>query len=221
MALADVLIWLDDAQFSKGSFTSRVQVKTAGGVKWLSIPLAGQGSFQEIRNLVPANPEWWRPHRALLTQALQSQPFLAQALTLFEAMPAGGPLVDSLIGSAEGPARAMGVLPRRILRASSMQISGGSWERVLRMVKSVGGTHYITGHGALAYLDHGAFEADGIAVSYMDYRPAPWPQSHGAFTPCVTCLDLLASLPAESAAAHLCPATLDWRAFKAHKEQTA
>lgn len=26
MSLADVFIWLDDAQFSKGSFTNRVQV---------------------------------------------------------------------------------------------------------------------------------------------------------------------------------------------------
>ena len=45
MALADVMIWLDDVQFSKGSFTNRIQVKTASGpIKWMSIPLEGKGS---------------------------------------------------------------------------------------------------------------------------------------------------------------------------------
>ena len=39
MSLADVFIWLDDAQFSKGSFTNRVQVKTDNGLTWMSVPL--------------------------------------------------------------------------------------------------------------------------------------------------------------------------------------
>ncbi len=37
--LADVYVHYPDVQFSKGSFTNRVQVKTAGGSRWLTLPL--------------------------------------------------------------------------------------------------------------------------------------------------------------------------------------
>ena len=221
MALADVYIWLDDAQFSKGSFTNRVQIKTAAGIKWLSIPLAGKGSYQDIRNLGASEPSWWMPHRALLAQALKGRPHLAQALAIFDQVPKDIALVDTLIASAEAPAHAMGIRPSTILRSSEMSVEGNSWDRVLRMVKAVGGTEYITGHGALNYLDHEAFEAAGVAVSYMNYNPLPWPQDHGDFTPYVTCLDLLANVAAEQAAAHLRPAVTGWRTFKALRERSA
>lgn len=218
MALADVFIWLDDAQFSKGSFTNRVQVKTESGIKWMSIALEGKGSHQPILDLKPARPGWHAAHRDLLVQALRARSHSEAALALFDALPFEGPLVDTLVASAEVQAEALGVLPQRRLRSSKLAVSGGSWDRVLRLVQEVGGTEYITGHGALSYLDHEAFEAAGIAVSYMDYAPRPWPQSPLPFTPFVTGLDLIASVSAETAATHLCPATLGWRDFKAHKE---
>jgi hypothetical protein len=52
----------------------------------------------------------------------------------------------------------------------------------------------------------------------MDYRVAPWPQAHGAFTPFVSVLDLLAWLPAGDAADRLRPATLPWREMLERKE---
>ncbi|GGE88699.1 WbqC family protein [Stappia taiwanensis] len=218
MALADVYIWLDDAQFSKGSFTNRVQVKTDAGMKWLSIALEGKGSHRAIHDLAPAKADWHQAHRALLLQALRDRPHAKAVLDLFDGLPFDAALVETLIASAEAPAAKLDVLPARRLRSSKMGVDGRSWDRVLRLVQAVGGTEYITGHGALSYLDHETFEAAGIAVSYMDYAPRPWPQSPAPFTPYVTCLDLLASLPAEEAATHLCPATLGWRQFKDRKE---
>jgi len=224
MALADVCIWLDDAQFSRGSFTNRVQVKTSQGLRWISIPLEGKGSFQPIRDLRAAEPGWSAPHRALLGQALRGRPNVDRAMAVFDHVNASSDAVSlchTLIASAEAEAVAIGVLPPTCLLASLMGQGGASWDRVLRLVEAVGGTDYLTGHGAIAYLDHTAFEARGIGVSYMDYSPRRWPQAHGAFTPFVTGLDLIASVPDEFAELHLCPATIGWRDFKARKEQNA
>lgn len=216
MALADVYIWLDDAQFSKGSFTNRIQVKMPGGRKWISIPLVGQGSFQPIANLRAAASDWIASHRALLRQSLHGQPHTQAALDLFDRVMAGnGSLCDLLIAGAEAQADHMGIRPRQILRSSQMNVGGTSGERVLQLVQAVGGTDYLTGHGARNYLDHEAFNANGISVSYMTYDPLPWPQPHGDFTPFVTGLDLIASQEAEAAKAHLRPASLDWRDFMA------
>ena len=37
--LADIIVHYDDVQFSKGSFTNRVQIKTKDGFKWMTVPL--------------------------------------------------------------------------------------------------------------------------------------------------------------------------------------
>lgn len=220
MRSADIFIWLNDAQFSRGSFTNRVQVKTATGRTWMSIPLAGKGAFQRIDQLQAADDECFPRHRALLQQSFLGRPHCRTALDLFDRALAGRTsLCEALIGSAEILAQSIGVLPERILRSSEMGVAGGSWRRVLDLVKAVGGTRYVTGHGALAYLDHAEFEVHGVEVRYMDYDPVPWPQPLGTFTPFVTGLDLVASVGANDAAQHLNPATIDWRAFATRKEQ--
>lgn len=210
MKLADVLIWLDDAQFSKGSFTNRIQVKTAGGVKWMTIALDGKGAFQEIRRLSARDPDWRRSHRSLLATALRSAPHLDQALSLFDHAAQAPRLVDTLIASAELQAEALGALPPRRLIASQMGVDGQSWRRVLDLVLAVGGDRYVSAAGGARYLDHEAFERDGVAVSYMDYNPLPWPQAHGDFTPFITSLDLIAAKGSD-AGGHVRPTTVPWR----------
>ncbi|SOH95596.1 WbqC-like protein family protein [Monaibacterium marinum] len=212
MALADVYIWLDDAQFSKGSFTNRVQVKVGAERKWMSVPLAGKGSGQFIGSLSANGNTWEQGHRALLTQSLRGKPYVADALALFDSVMAGTTLCDRMIESAQAMAKPLGILPKRILRSSNMGVEGTGWSRVLDMVRAVDGTTYITGHGAASYLDHAAFEAADIAVEYMSYDVAPWPQT-GEFTPYVTALDLLASCTPTVARTGLNPATVSWRSF--------
>lgn len=219
MALADVYIWLDDAQFSKGSFSNRVQVKLPAGRKWMTVPLEGTGSFQRILDLSAKGEDWRASHRQMLAQSFCSYPYRAISIDLFDAiMAAPGSLCDRLIAGAEAQARAMGCLPPRILRSSAMDVRGSASDRVLRLVQAVAGDQYITGHGAFDYLDHAALNAAGIAVSYMDYAPRPWTQTHGGFSPYVTGLDLLAA-EGEKAAEHLCPASTDWQAFRAAWEK--
>lgn len=220
MAMADVYIWLDDVQFSKGSFTNRIQVKFGSERRWMSVPLAGKGSFQNIADLQPTGMDWISSHRTLLGQSLRDRPHTAAALALFDqAVVVPGSLCDRLIASTEVMGEAMSILPQKRLRSSQMAVAGSSSDRVLALVKAVGGSEYLTGHGALPYLDHEGFEAAGVRVSYMDYNPLPWPQGSGEFTPYVTGLDLLASHEPSAAVTCLRPASVDWQSFKALREK--
>lgn len=218
MALADVMIWLDDVQFSRGSFTNRVQVKTEAGIKWLSLPLRDKGHRTMIRDLQATDAGIFARHRSLLRNALAAAPHLAAALDLFDAATGRGSLCDTLIDSAEAQARALGLPARRTLRSGGMDVPGQGSARVLDLVRAVGGTRYVTGHGARNYLDHAAFEAAGVDVEYMDYAPHPWPQAHGAFTPYVTALDLVSNVAPGGRRAHLKPGTSPWRDFLTARE---
>lgn len=216
MSLADVYIWLDDVQFSKGSFTNRVQIKSKRGKSWLSIPLKGAGSFQMIHSLTTLTHDWRGRHRALLAESLNGLPYISEALSIFDRTMINEHLIDLLIASAENLASSLGILPGRILRSSDLGINGSSWHRVLEIVRAVGGATYVTGHGAIKYLDHEAFENAGVNVEYMEYAPTPWFQSHGDFTPYVTTLDLVAAVGHARAVEHLRPRTVHWREFQAN-----
>lgn len=210
MKLADVFLWLDDAQFSKGSFTNRIQLKMPGGRKWMSVPLKGKGAFTPIRDLEATDEAWRQSHRSMLRASLGAAPHLDDALAVFDAALGRPALCDVLIASAEEQARALGCLPSRIERSSAMDVPGGSWQRVIELVRAAGGTRYVSGAGGARYLDHAAFERAGLQVAYMEYNPLPWPQAHGAFTPYVTALDLVAARGPE-AGSHLRPLTVPWR----------
>lgn len=218
MAMADIYVWLDDAQFSKGSFTNRVQVKLPIGRKWMTIPLDGTGSFLPIYALAAKGSSWIDSHREMLSQSFKGYPHAASAIGLFsDVMQDQATLCELLIHGCEAQARALRCLPPRILRSSDLALEGSSWERVLGIVTKLGGTHYLTGHGALSYLDHESFERAGVSVSYMSYDHLIWAQSHGEFSPFVTGLDLLASA-GPSACNHLRPACMNWRDFKRSRE---
>lgn len=218
MRLADVYVWLDDVQFSKGSFTNRVQVLVEGKQVWMTVPLAKK-TGRDIANLEARGDEWRASHRALLTQSLRQAEHLETALDVFDLALARTPLVDLLIASAEGCGEALSALPPRIVKSSDLGVGGRGSDRVLDIVRHLDGTRYLTGHGAARYLDAGVFEAAGVEVEFMDYHVVPWPQRGGPFTPYVTALDLLAMRGPE-APGHLQPRTVPWRAFIEHYAET-
>ncbi|WP_104667998.1 WbqC family protein [Ensifer adhaerens] len=213
LMLADSYIYLDDAQFSKGSFTNRIQLLNGEDRSWMTIPLAGKGSFQKIRDLSATGRDWRTSHRSLLRQSLSGAPHIDDALAIFDEVYAQETICDLLIASIDVPARYLSIgFERTVQRSSEMAIEGTSWQRVLNLVLSAGGTRYLTGHGAASYLDHDAFEAAGVHVEYMSYSCTTWPQPRETFTPYVSVLDLIARTGPD-ARKYLLPKTISWREF--------
>ncbi len=216
--LADVFVHYDDVQFSKGSFTNRAQVKTAEGMRWLTLPLSGLSLGQAIREVrLSASRDWRGEHLALLRRAYAGAPCADDMLGLVESVYAAADdgLGDLAIRGLLAVADYFGLARRtRFVHSSELGIAGKSSQRVLDIVRHLGGTRYVTGHGARHYLDHALFERNGVAVEYMDYRCNPYPQMHGAFTPHVSILDLIANTGRDGVA-FINSATRPWRDFLA------
>lgn len=195
--LADVYVHYGDVQFSKGSFTNRVQIKTAQGSKWLTVPLQQLSLGQSIDEVqLDTRSNWRRQHLDQLKQAYAGAPHRKDMLALVESV---YQQPHSTIGelsraSMMACCRYYGLeTGRRFVEVGELGIAGASSQRVCDIVKALGGTRYITGLGARHYLDHPLFEDAGIRVEYMDYRKQPYPQLHGEFTPYVSLLDLIAN----------------------------
>lgn len=217
MRLADVFVHYDDVPFSKGSFTNRVQIKQPGGsTVWMTVPLYDFKLGQRIDEvLVQDRRTWVSKHLTMLRYSFGQAPYAHDALGLAEHVFSGHACTISNVARTSMLALAdyLGLsATTRFVNSADLKIQGSSSQRVLDVVKLNGGTRYITGHGASQYLDHRLFEKQGIEVAYMDYQCKPYAQSHGAFTPYVSALDLIA---------HVGPAGIDclvsnsiyWRDF--------
>lgn len=214
--LADVYVHYGDVQFSKGSFVNRVQIKTAQGVKWLTVPLQNLSLGQVIDEVEINNSiDWRKQHKGILMQAYAKAPYLDQMMGL----------VDEAYRLQVGT---IGALSRRTIKVccdffelgigkrfidvKELVIEGKSSQRVFDIVRSLEGTQYITGWGARKYLDHQLFENAGISVEYMDYEKSHYPQLHGEFTPYVSILDLVANV-GKNGAEYIRSNTINWKEF--------
>lgn len=214
--LANTYVHYGDVQFSKGSFTNRVQIKTAQGIKWLTVPLQdvslGQ-SIDEVR--INARTDWRTRHMDMLKQAYAEAPYRKDMLALVESVyQYQGDSIGMLSRlSMEACCNYFGLdAGRRYIDVRQLGIGGSSSQRVLDIVKALGGADYITGLGARNYLDHRLFEDAGIAVEYMDYQKSPYPQLHGEFTPYVSILDLIANL-GKDGVDWIHSGTINWKDF--------
>lgn len=215
--LADVFVHYDDVQYSRGSFTNRVQVKGPKGVTWLTLPLKDFHFGQRIDEvMLDDRTDWRAKHRDILRQNYLKAPFREDMLGLVDRV-----FAHELVTVADVSRRSMLELAAyfkldraRFVFSHDLPIDGSSSERVCDIVEHLGGTNYITGHGARNYLNHALFESKGISVAYMDYQRTPYPQLHGDFTPYVTALDLVANC-GTAGADMIHSGTLDWKEFAA------
>lgn len=216
LRLADVFVIYDDVQFSKGSFTNRVQIKTSNGNRWMTVPLPGLHLGQAINQIrLDSNNKWPGQHRDLLWQAYKKAPFVDDMLALFDGVFSGNAETLSELAHASTMALVSYFEIANHLHfidAKKTGISGKSSQRVLDIVSALSGKVYITGHGARNYLDHNAFEQAGISVQYMDYRLQPYPQLHGNFTPYVSALDLAANC-GKQGVQYIQSNTIEWKKF--------
>ena len=214
--LSNVFVHYEDVQFSKGSFSNRVQVKTEAGMRWLTVPLRNHMLGQNINEVeVDCRGDWQRSHRDILKQAYAMSAYKAEMFDLVDDV--FSRKYDSLAelskASMMSLVRYFGLEHGRVfIDSPDLAISGSSTQRVIDICGRLTATHYITGHGARNYLAHEAFEAEGIEVDYISYGLSPYKQLHGSFTPYVTALDLVANC-GKDGAHHIVGKPIPWREF--------
>jgi hypothetical protein len=194
---ADIFVHYDDVQFSKGSLVNRVQLKLPEGIRWLTIPIDKNRSGQRINELQPHNKfEWLSRHLDLLKRSFADAPFKDEAIGLAESVYVRDydNIGDLSRASMMSLVEYFGLNAHtNFIDVRDLDIHGSSTDRVLNVVKHLGGKIYVTGHGASQYLNHDKFEEADIVVRYMNYECIPYKQNHGPFTPFVSALDLIAN----------------------------
>lgn len=193
IARADIFVFLDDAQFSKGSYINRVQVLAAGAPRWLTLPVSA--SLGKPINKTPVATDGW--HRAQLDKIeayYRSAPFFAEVF----------PVIADLLTSAEGPsighinAAVIMALAQRLglvtpfSRSSRLSLPPASGDaRLVAIVRALGGQVYLSGGGGAKYQDATAFERAEICLRYNDTDLPSYDQGGIPFVPGLSVIDAL------------------------------
>jgi len=213
---ADIFVHFDDVQLPlAASFTTRVQVKTKSGAMWLSAPVdRSKGNANSINKSFFSNEINWRQkHIKTIEHLYKKTPFFNEmmdiALNIYNQQTNNiaefDQYCDETLMSFFG-------LHTKIMKSSEIHVSGSKTELLVNICKELGADVYITGHGALNYLDYDMFEKNKIEVQYIQYYFKPWDQQFGEWTPYVTSLDLIAAT-GSNCINHLDSTTLYWKDF--------
>ncbi|MCK7578325.1 MAG: WbqC family protein [Chromatiales bacterium] len=215
--LCNTFVYYDDAQYSKGGFTNRVQIKTMQGIRWLTVPLRDLRLGQRINQVEIDNRiDWKRRQIDQLRQAYAKAPYREDMLDLISGLFKNDYYIigDLAQKSTEALISYFPSIKNNTitLLSSHMKIQGASTQKVIDLCSTLNAKKYLTGHGARHYLEHEKFEAQGIDVAYIDYSLSEYPQLHGPFTPYVSALDLIANCGPE-AVNYIKGQAIDWRSF--------
>jgi len=194
---ADIYVFYDDVQYVKRSLMNRVDIKTENGPSWLTIPLNKMHQNYLINQVTCYEESKWRAdHLNRLKQTYKNTPFVNEMYNL---------ACDILHNTEERLSDVTITAIRKICHyynldrkvefylSSELNIEGKSSQRLLNISLALGADVYLTGMGALRYMDFDLFDKAGINVEFIDYALNPYPQLYGNFNPYVSILDLISN----------------------------
>lgn len=193
---ADIFIFFDTVQFPRGkSYCSRVKIKAPEGAKWLTVPASGKGKLLQIKDVQISGGTWTKKHLGTLKACYGKTPYFNEMFASIENIytNAGQYIADFNIQLISYMANILEARTK-FIRASNLQApAGDTGEYIINLVKSVGGSIYISGQGAGTgrYLVEQNFKKAGVKLELFNYVYPRYQQLWGDFVPGLSVVDIL------------------------------
>lgn len=193
MSRADVFIFLDDAQFTKGGYTNRVRILASNGPRWLTVPIH-VSLGQRILEVEPSKKGWKKSHIDLLRNEYRGagcfKEILPELAAILESAPDSN-LAEINISLLMALADKLGIRPR-FMRSSEMGVSGAADDRLVNLLLVVApDASYLSGEGGAKYQDPAKFEAAGLGFEYTNFKHPEYDQGGDEFTSGLSVVDCL------------------------------
>jgi len=194
IARADYFIFLDNVQFSKGSFTNRSKILDGGHPNWLTVP-AKPRLGTPITEVKIASFEWKQKHLEKIEMNYQNSPNSGSMLPFLRKLYDQDDLTMLSAFNIHLIKAISELLELKVTFIRSSEITtelfASPTDRIVALIKEVGGTHYISGNGARSYQDLRLFSEQSINVQYLDFIEKPYKQNAPKFHKGLSCIDSL------------------------------
>ena len=188
-----LFIILDDVQYTTRDWRNRNKIKIHSGTQWLTIPVGRISRDKRICDVILPDVSWQQDHWNKIREAYKNTKYFNIYRVFFEELYFGynyhtlSCLNRSFIDCI---CRLLGITT--IIKDSrDYSAKGYKKERILNILKEVGGTKYYSGPAAKDYITDDDFKDNGIDVHWMNYNYPNYPQIHGPFEPYVSVIDLI------------------------------
>jgi hypothetical protein len=209
---ADIFVYLDTVQFSKNGLQNRNQIKTAQGPLWLTIPVKHQLGCS-IAETEIADPRASERHWKTLVASYSRTPGFERWRQELQGLLSkrAGSLADLAIASTEWMLEKLQASAKRIRASEIPGAEGRASKLVASICRDLNATEYLTGTGALSYLDENDFAAIDCKVMVQHWQSFEYRQAHerAGFVSDLSTLDLLLNCPEN--AGQLIADAGDWR----------
>ena len=195
MALASDFVIYDDMQYTKRDWRNRNLIKTAQGLKWLSIPVEVKGKyFQKINETKISDTKWNIDHLNQLKQNYKNARSYKEVIDWIEDLYINCKfdlLTDVNQYFLENIITFLGI-KINLLRSENFTLLEDKTERLVKICKDLNATEYFSGPAAKAYMDERKFMDNNIIVTYFDYSDyKDYKQTYEPFEHGVSIIDLI------------------------------
>lgn len=173
MHRSDLFVILDDVQYTVRDWRNRNRIKTAHGIKWLTVPIKSKGIRSKLVNEVEVDNEqnWMKVHIDTLKSYYRKAAYFDEIISLYEQalIRPIKRIIDIDINIIRHILNYLGIRKDLIL-SSDISVTGAKDLKLLEICKRMGGSHYISGYAAKAYLREDIFKREEIMVEWHNYN---------------------------------------------------
>ena len=198
---ADVFIVLDDVQFARtgsGTWSNRVRVLVNGEPTWMTMPIRRDHDHDGLQRYDLVQIDDTQPWREKCVRTLQTHYRRAahfnegSELIASLVRHATQSLVDYNLHATRAIADRLGIDTSRWVRSSTLAVGTLGTDRLIDLVRAVGGGKYLSGDGAGGYQDDDAFARAGLGLVRQQFVHPQYDQGRrGDFVPGLSCIDAL------------------------------
>lgn len=190
-------IFLDNVQYSKGSFTNRVQLLVNDEVRWLTVPCKPKLGT-EINEVRVVSDDWHEHHLNKIKLAYGKCPMFNKVWPNLQNWLNTGPnvkLSDLNINIIKEVCAYLDI-KTEFYRSSEISINQelNASDRLVKLIKAVGGNEYFAGLGAKKYQEERPFFEQNVSITYSNFVEKPRRQASSRFQKGLSILDLILNI---------------------------
>jgi hypothetical protein len=191
---SDIFVFLDNVQYSHGSWTNRVKIINSKKPSWVTCPVHHIGQFQKIREIkIDENQLWREKIKNIITINYSKSDFYSEN---FE-------FISNMIYRKEQMISVFNIkniiaicdildIKTKFLLQSQIETSNKATDLNIEITKKVGGTSYICGSGARNYQEDQKFSENNIILVHQDFfHPRYQQRSNTEFIEGLSIIDAL------------------------------
>lgn len=204
MAKSDVFVLLDHVQFVKNHICNRNKLKSPNGTSnWFTVPVSKDNGlklpFNELK-LAHQQP-WVEKMLNQIRNSYKAAPYFELYYPKIEEILIQddlSTLADLNIEILTFCKNQFNIHTKLVTSSSLGEDFGSGTEQLVKIISTLNGDTYLSGHGAKKYLEIDLFEERGIKLIYQEFEHPNYSQLFGDFLPNLSAIDLLMNEGPES-----------------------